>query len=196
LTTGQRSTVKGQRSKVKAILETCVVRGLPVVVENTRPDIATADVIQRFEEAVDLIERYQPWRLAHARRDVREFRIVRFPCRGAYDPNFGAVITELTFLARRDISAAPVAASLLHEAMHARIDAMDLDPASRDTAREERICRRVELEFGESLPESLGAPVVERAAWALQLADDDVAPQIDWSVAQRRQQMIDREARG
>jgi hypothetical protein len=163
-------------------------------VENTRPDISTADVLQRFDEAVALIEQYQPWRLAHAKRDVREWRIVRFPCRGAYDPNVGAVITELTFLARRDISPAPVAASMLHEAMHARVDAMDLDPASRDSAREERICRRVELAFGEALPESLGAPVVERARWALQLDDQDVAPQVDWSVAMGRQAEIDRRA--
>ncbi len=173
-----------------------MIRGLPVVVENTRPDIATADVLQRFGEAVDLIERYQPWRLAHARRDVREFRIVRFPSRGAFDPNARAVITELTFLARRDISAAPVAASMLHEAMHARMDAMGLAPESRDSAREERICRRIELAFGETLPESLGAPVVERAAWALQLADDEVAPQVDWAEARRRQDAIDRLARG
>ena len=167
---------------------------MPISVENTRPDIATADVLERFGEAVELIERHQPWRLAHARRDVREFRIIRFPSRGAFDPADGAVITELTFLARRDITAAPVAASMLHEAMHARIDAMGLTPASRNSAREERICRRVELAFGESLPEALGAPVIERAAWALELSDHEVAPQVDWAEAHRRQEAVDRAA--
>ncbi len=172
------------------------VRGLRVVVDNTRPDIATADVLQRFSEAIDLIDRYQPWRLRHLQRDAHEIRIIRFPSRGAFQPYERAIITELTFLARRDISAAPVAASILHEGMHARIEAMALADESRDSAREERICRRIELSFGESLPAALGAPVVERAAWALGLSDDEVAPQVDWTVATQRQEAIDRTARG
>ena len=57
-------------------------------------------------------------------------------------------MTELTFLARTDITAAPVAASILHEGMHARVHAMGVDAESRDRAREERICRRAELDFG------------------------------------------------
>ena len=172
------------------------VRGLRVVVDNTRPDIATADVLERFSEALDLIDRYQPWRLRHLQRDVHEIRIIRFPSRGAFQPDERAIITELTFLARRDISAAPVAASILHEGMHARIEAMALADASRDGAREERICRRIELSFGESLPAALGAPVVERAAWALGLSDHEVAPRVDWAEATRRQEAIDRAARG
>jgi hypothetical protein len=83
---------------------------------------------------------------------------------------------------------------MLHEAMHARIDAMGLAPESRNSAREERICRRVELAFGESLPEALGAPVIERAAWALELSDHEVAPQVDWVEAHRRQEAVDRAA--
>ncbi len=152
-------------------------------------------MLERFAEAIQLIDRYQPWRLRHMRRDVREFRIVRFPSRGAFVPGDRAIITELTFLARRDISAAPVAASILHEGMHARIEAIGLAAASRDSAREERICRRVELSFGESLPEALGVDVVERAAWALGLSDQEVAPTIDWELARRRQDAIDRDAR-
>lgn len=172
------------------------IRGLRVVVDNTRPDIATADVLQRFHEAIELIDHYQPWRLRHLHRDVREIRIVRFPSRGAFQPDERAIITELTFLARRDITAAPVAASILHEGMHARIEAMALADESRDSAREERICRRIELSFGEALPAVLGAPVVERAAWALGLSDAEVAPHVDWAVATRRQEAIDRTARG
>ncbi|HJU73110.1 MAG TPA: hypothetical protein VJ717_05140 [Gemmatimonadaceae bacterium] len=164
------------------------------MVDNTRPDIATPDVLARFREAIDLIEQYQPWRLRHLRRDVRQFRIVRFPSRGAFDPTDRAIITELTFLARRDITAAPVAASILHEGMHARIEAREVPRVARDSAREERICRRIELSFGQALPQALGAPVVERAAWALGLSDQEVAPSVDWAEARRRQEAVDREA--
>jgi hypothetical protein len=171
------------------------VRGFRVVVENTRPDIRTADVLARLDEALALAERHQPWRVRHLRRDLREFRVVRFPCRGAYLPGERVCITELTFLARTDITAAPVAASILHEGMHARVDRMDLRGESRDPAREERICRRAELDFGLALPPALGAPVVERAAASLQLADQDVAPAIDWAEAQRRQDAVDAASR-
>lgn len=173
-----------------------VVRGFEVVVENSRPDIATANVIARLDEALALIERHQPWRLRHLRRDLRFFWIVRYPCRGAYLPDQRACMTELTFLDRRDITAATVASSIIHEGMHARVDRMLGQREERDRAREERLCRRAELEFGQSLPPSLGAPVVERALASLQLADRDVAPDIDWRVALARQDAVDRQALG
>ena len=56
--------------------------------------------------------------------------------------------------------------------------------------------RRAELEFGLSLPQELGAPVVQRALESLALADQEVAPTIDWNEALRRQNEIDQRARG
>ena len=169
-----------------------MVRGFTVVVDNTRPDIATPDVLQRLDESLALIERHQPWRLAHLRRDLKQIRVMRYPCRGAYIPQHRACMVELTFLARRDIGPATVASTIVHEGMHARVHVMGVDEASRDRAREERICRRAELDFGESLPADIGAPVVQRALESLQLDDVEVAPDIDWNEALRRQASIDR----
>src|SRR5437868_209730 len=59
------------------------VRGFRVVVENSRPDIATSAVLSRLDEALELIDRHQPWRLRHLRRDLRQISIIRYPCRGA-----------------------------------------------------------------------------------------------------------------
>ena len=170
------------------------VRGLRVVVENTRPDISTAAVLQRLDDALGLIETYQPWRFRHLRRDIEQIWIVRYPCRGAYFPQTRTCMTELTFLARTDISAAPVASSILHEGMHARMHAMGVLPASQDPAREERICRRAELDFGRALPAELGAPVIARAEESLAMSDREVAPDIDWREARRRQDEIDTSA--
>jgi hypothetical protein len=178
-----------------ASTEEHAIRGFKVVVENTRPDIDTPVVLRRLDDALALIEQHQPWRLAHLRRDIARFWVVRYPCRGAFLPDSRTCMTELTFLARTDITPAPVAASILHEGMHARVHAMGVSPHGRDSAREERLCRRTELAFGESLPPDLGAPVVERARASLLLADDEVAPQIDWALAQRRQNAIDEQAR-
>lgn len=170
------------------------LRAIPVRVENSRPDIATEKVLERLDEALALIQQYQPWRLRHLQRDIDAIHVVRFPCRGAWVVEQGACITELTFLARRDITAAPVASSIIHEGMHARVDRMAVSRYARDRAREERLCRRAELEFGQALPPELGTPVIQRALESLALPDQDVAPAIDWSEALRRQNEIDRKA--
>ena len=171
------------------------VRGFRVVVDNTRPDIDTGVVLRRLDDALALIERYQPWRFRHLQRDLTEIRVIRFPCRGAYLMGEGVCITELTFLARTDITAATVASSIVHEGMHARVDRMGVAPESRDAAREERICRQAELDFGRALPPDLGAPVVERAVASLALSDEEVAPGVDWNEARRRQDELDQLAR-
>ena len=172
------------------------MRGFTVYVENNRPDIATADVLRRLDESLALIEATQPWRLRHLRRDLSHFIVMRYACRGAFFPDERACMTELTFLARTDITPAPVASSILHEGMHARVHAMGLHPESRDPAREERLCRRVELAFGQALPPELGAPVIERAAASLMLEDEEVAPAVDWAEAQRRIAAVDAQAKG
>jgi hypothetical protein len=170
-----------------------MMRGFTVVVDNSRPDIATADVLQRLDESLALVEQYQPWRLAHLRRDLKQIRVMRYPCRGAYFPAERACMIELTFLARRDIGPATVASTIVHEGMHARVHVMGVEEHSRDRAREERICRKAELQFGQALPPEIGTPVVERALETLQMQDDEVAPDIDWQEALRRQNEIDQQ---
>jgi len=168
------------------------MRGFTVVVENTRTDIATADVLQRLDDSLALVEKHQPWRMRHLRRDAKQIRVMRYPTRGAFLPSHRACLVELTFLNRRDIGPETVASTIVHEGMHARVHAMGVRDEGRDRAREERICRRAELEFGESLPVAMGAPVIERARASLALADSDVAPEIDWQEALRRQEAVDR----
>jgi hypothetical protein len=170
------------------------VRGFRVLVENTRPDIATSDVLARLADALGLIEKYQPWRLRHLERDLIQFRVARFPCRGAYFPDERTCLTELTFLARRDITPATVASSIVHEGIHARADRMGVRRDNRDRAKEERLCRKAELDFGRALPREFGEPVITRAIESLTLADEEVAPVIDWAEALDRQRAVDRAA--
>ena len=182
--------------------ETHAIRGIPVVVENTRPDIATSHVLARLDEALGLIERYQPWRFQHLRRDLARIWIVRWACRGAYFPEQRTCMTELTFLARTEFTAAQIASSIIHEGTHARVHRMRTmlgggpSAGQADRAREERLCRTAELDFGRALPPELGAPVIERALASLSLSDDDVAPVIDWNLARARQEQADRDALG
>jgi hypothetical protein len=156
-------------------------------------------VLARFTAAVALIEQYQPWRLRHLRRDTERIRIAAFPSRGAYFPGERTVLTELSFLAREaEFTPAQLAASILHEGVHARVHEMGVhlgfDLATRDMAREERMCRRAEIAFGSVLPEPIGAPVVVRATEALALDDAGVAPQVDWRAALAAKARSDQEA--
>jgi hypothetical protein len=191
---GHLPDTSGERLDEQVVPEVHIVRGFRVHVENSRPDIRTSDVLLRLNEALELIQQHQPWRLRHLERDLEAFVVARFPCRGAYFPELRTCMTELTFLARRDITAATVASSIVHEGIHARVDRMGVRRDTRDRAREERLCRRAELEFGQALPPELGRPVIERALGTLQLADEEVAPEIDWAEAAAKVNAVDQAA--
>jgi hypothetical protein len=78
--------------------------------------------------------------------------------------------------------------------MHARLDRLTerfgFTAFDQARARHERICRRAELDFGLAVPD--GAPVVQRAQESMALADDEVAPRIEWAEASRRIAEVDR----
>jgi hypothetical protein len=172
-----------------------VVRGIPVAVTNTlEGTVSTERVFARAEAVLDLVGRHQPWRLAHLRRDLAAIVVERFACRGAYFAERRACLLELTFMVNPQFTDAQVAATLVHEGVHARLDRLSarygVTPFAAAPARHERICRRAELAFGLAVPD--GEAVVERARASLALADRDVAPAIDWADAARRIDAVDR----
>ena len=61
-------------------------------------------------------------------------------------------LVELTFAVNPDFSDAEVAATILHEAMHARLHNLGFPLEMADRARQERFCRRAEIEFGSLVP--------------------------------------------
>ena len=168
------------------------VLGVPVVVENTRPDIETSDVIARLEAALSLIQRYVPHHFWHMERDFDHIIVKRFACRGAYFYQDRACLVELTFTVNRDFSDAEIAATILHEAMHARLHALGFPIEMEDRARQERFCRRAEIEFGRLVPN--GEKIVARAEWSAALSDEEVAPEIDPVIAAQRIAEVDRAA--
>jgi hypothetical protein len=149
-----------------------------------RSDIDTEHVLARLDSALGLIERYTPHYYRHLRRDFSQIIVQRYACRGAYLIAQRACLVELTFLANPSFSEAQIAATILHEAMHARLHKLGLFSAVTDRAREERFCRRAELKFGQIVPG--GQIVVERAIASLEAADPEVAPVIDEALARRR----------
>ncbi len=168
------------------------VRGIPVVIDNTRPDIDTTEVVARLERTLELIERFVPHHFRHLKRDFAYIIVQRFACRGAYFHEQRACLVELTFTVNPDFSDAEVAATILHEAMHARLHQLGFPLEMADRARQERFCRRAEIEFGLLVP--YGDRVVQRAQWSADQSDEDVAPVIDPELAAQRIAEVDRDA--
>ena len=182
-----------QRDPEAPTLDQYVRRNVPVLVHNSRPDISTKAALARLDEALGLIERHTPERFARLREDFAAILVRRYPCRAAYYPELRVCLIELTFLVHPEITAAQVGASIVHEAVHAQHGAAGTREASRTAAAdEERLCRHAEIEFGLAVPG--GEAVVERARAALGLADDEVAPVIDWNLAAERVAEADRRA--
>jgi hypothetical protein len=179
------STLKTLLRRAGAELpEDRVIRGFPVTLINTRPDIDSAYLFERLDAVLALIERYQPSHFRRMHRDFARIQVRRFPCRGAYFPETRTCLVELTFVVNPEFTPTQVAATILHEAMHARLDNAGVKYESTSAAKHERFCRRAEVEFGMVAPD--GAPVVERALASLASADEEVAPVIDWEIAGRR----------
>ena len=173
-----------------APVERRTLRGIPTTLVNTRPDIDSEAVFARLDAALGLIEKHTPHYFRHLRRDFAGLHVERYACRGAYFPAHRICLVELTFIVNPAFTLAQVAATIVHEGMHARLHALGAGAESR--AREERFCRRAEIEFGSLAPG--GEPVVERALAAMAGSDDEVAPVIDPALARRRIEEVDRAA--
>ena len=172
------------RAKELISTDTQVIRGVTVTVHNTRPDIDTERVYQKLDGALGVIERHQPHRLRRFRHDVRGIVVKRFACRAAFFGTTRECLIELTFAGEGKFSDAQVAASIVHEGVHARLLTMGLSGHPGCEAREERLCRKAELELGLSVPD--GQAVIERALATMTLDDVEVAPNVDWRVAEQR----------
>lgn len=171
-------------------VERRTIRGIPTTIVNTRPDIETPQVVARLDAALGLIEQYTPHYFRHIRRDFAGLHVERYACRGAFFPAERVCLVELTFIVNPAFTLAQVASTIVHEGMHARLHAVGIEAESR--AREERFCRRAEIEFGSLAPG--GEPVVERALAAMAGSDEEVAPVIDPALARRRIAEVDRAA--
>jgi hypothetical protein len=181
----------GSRDEIAPV--SAQLQGIPVVILNSRPDIELDDILARLGVALTLLDRYAPHHLRRMRTDFARILVARYACRGAYFPGDRTCLVELTFTVNRDFSEAEVAATILHEAMHARLHSLGVSMEMADRPRQERFCRRAEIEFGRAVPG--GEKIESRALCALAGSDEDVAPEIDPMLAARRIAEVDLAAR-
>lgn len=158
------------------------VLGWRVWLERHASEREAAALLSRLERVLAMVTAAMPGHLEAMREHVTQIRVIRFPCRGAFIATSRDLIIERTFLADPARFDAEIAATLVHEGEHARLRGSGL-AETMTLADEERMCRAVEIALGERVPG--GERVLERAHAAMQLADTEVAPEVDWNEAWR-----------
>jgi hypothetical protein len=164
--------------------------GVPTWFLNDRADIDDAHLERRFVEALTLIGAHAPRSLARLRTDVAHVWVRRWPNRGIFFGDTRVMVIDTTFVVNPDFVPAQVAATIVHEGVHARVTAMGVARTAASIAKEERLARRAEIDFGRRAPG--GAAVVERALAILAMSDEEVAPRIDLSEAEAKLQVLRR----
>ena len=159
------------RATMRALLATSptrTLRGLRVTATPSEKQPDAAHLFAQVDAALALVERHQPWRLAHMRRDVGVVWVRLYPvCRAAFEPAERVCLLDSFFV--HTFTPQEIGASIVHEGVHARVNACGLSRAET-LGREERMCRRAELWFGRAIPD--GGVVVRRATAMLALDDD------------------------
>lgn len=162
--------------------KTRIVHGIPIRLTNPGTWGSDEHVFGKIHGALDLIATHQPRRLRRMRGDFERIEIrLHPPCRAAFLMPARTCLLDVYFVAT--FPPEQIASSVVHEGIHARIRRAGVRTAELDRAREERLCRGAELDFGLAIPG--GAAVVERARASLALGDEEVAPTIDWDVFRR-----------
>jgi hypothetical protein len=161
-----------------------VIDGVQVWILNERDDIDSTQLVARLTEALALIGKHMPHNLRRLRSDVSAIWVKRWPNRGVFFHDTRLMVIDTTFVVNPTFTLAQVAATILHEGVHARVTAMRVNRRYTNIADEERMCRRAEIAFGTLAPG--GAPVVARAMEILGMSDAEVAPGIDLAVAEAR----------
>jgi len=134
----------------------------------------TEAVLERVGAAIALIKARDPLRHRRMTRDLDRVWVRLLPgVSGSYRHSIRTCQLDTRFVLAETTSVAVIAATILHEATHARLMACGFDYAEGRRQRIEAICLRREIAFARTLPD--GREVRERAEWALE------APAATWA---------------
>ena len=138
---------------------------LPVKKENR---LAT---FSKIDESLDLISKFDPRRYRQICRDVKMIWVSATP------PNYAEWLDELKmcildrqFVCSTDVSPAQIAATIVHEATHARLFRAKIAYTQDIRMRVEQICFKAELAFARRLPN--GEQPIRDAEVRLQISEN------------------------
>ena len=149
-------------------LRLCTARrvdGLWVVVAfGTEPE----PILRRVEEALRLIRKYDQLRYNRLTRDLERVWVRDIPgAIGNFNKSMRVCTLDREFVVAERSSAELIAAIIVHEATHARLDRCGIDYKEELRSRIEAVCIRRELAFATKLPS--GAQLRENAERSLEL---------------------------
>jgi hypothetical protein len=123
----------------------------------------------RVEEALCLIRDHAPRLYSRLRRDLELIwvRVLPGPL-GGYSHDLRACLLDARFVLDRSRPCSLIAASIVHEATHARLRGCGIDHREPMRNRVEAVCVRAEMDFAARLPD--GAAVRAAAEGRLRIA--------------------------
>jgi hypothetical protein len=166
---------------IEARTERREYRGVSLSMYIDSAPLDTAALWPQLYAALDLIAAHTPVWLRRMHQMGNSINIRRIPGTRARLINGNETLLDPYLLA--DFLPAQIASSIVHEATHARIRYYKIPFTAQKLAREERVCRRAELRFGQAILSGgvAGAQaVVERAQMALAARDEDVGVAVNW----------------
>ncbi len=116
-------------------------------------DRETGPILARVEQALALIARYNSLRYRHLLRDLDRILVTLLPA--AVGDYTGAIRTcrlDKRFVLADAVDPELIAAVIVHEATHARLDRLGVAYAEQQRPRIEAICVRREIAFANKLP--------------------------------------------
>ena len=122
--------------------------------------------LARVSAAIQLIRDRDPRRFQRLRRDLRGIWIVHIVGAGEYEPELHLCKLDPTYVQKTDVTV--VAATIIHEATHARLWRFGYDSSMR--SRIERLCLKEEIAFASRLNDS--SEVLERAEHFMARVDE------------------------
>lgn len=127
--------------------------GVPLAIGSLKDEPAFR---QQIAAALQLIARHSPADFARLQHLMRGIVVARlYGALAEWRKALDVCIVSTRFLRRETTSSAVVASTIVHELMHARLDALGFGYGETHRARVEHICFRASRRFLERLPPSL-----------------------------------------
>jgi hypothetical protein len=123
-------------------------------------------ILRRVEEALLVIERHDPLRYERLVRDLERIWVRDLPgAVGTFDRAFQACSLDMEYVRAETTLTESIAAVIVHEATHARLERCGIGYGEKLRPRIEAICFRRELAFAAKLPN--GGQVKQQAEHSL-----------------------------
>jgi hypothetical protein len=111
--------------------------------------------LRRVEHALRLIERHDSLNYSRVIRNLERIWVHLLPnALAQYDPSLRACVFDERFVLLEATTLVRIAATIVHEATHARLDEWGVSYDENKRARIEAICLKRELDFVRRLPQS------------------------------------------